>query len=175
MNMRPKYVSHDWLIGLWISASPVKATGRDEQEVGEEEEAQPGNVTLKETTEKTPAPTGFTVLGGFKNKPVQKVQCLCPEAVMASPTALLFNLWSFSARCCSFVRCTESCLSGSLSRTWFTETSEATWSPSPTSRDSPLCSWENCKLMESINSFQVTTLGAMSLCSATAFWSPKRT
>ncbi|XP_040015808.2 ATP-dependent RNA helicase DDX51 isoform X1 [Gasterosteus aculeatus] len=61
------------------SSSPVKATGRDEQEVGEEEEAQPGNVTLKETTEKTPAPTGFTVLGGFKNKPVQKVHRVLPQ------------------------------------------------------------------------------------------------
>ncbi|XP_037305358.2 ATP-dependent RNA helicase DDX51 [Pungitius pungitius] len=69
------------------SSSPVKGspdtpeTGRDEPEVtgGEEEEAQAGNVTLIETTEKTPAPTGFTVLGGFESKPVQKVHRVLPQ------------------------------------------------------------------------------------------------
>uniref|UniRef100_A0A8C4DUT4 ATP-dependent RNA helicase n=1 Tax=Dicentrarchus labrax TaxID=13489 RepID=A0A8C4DUT4_DICLA len=49
-------------------------TGRDEQKDagGEVEKAETENDTSKQTTGKTSAPTGFTVLGGFENKPIQK-------------------------------------------------------------------------------------------------------
>ncbi|XP_031721902.1 ATP-dependent RNA helicase DDX51 isoform X1 [Anarrhichthys ocellatus] len=62
-----------------LPETPV--TGRDGQEDsgGGEEETETENVTLKETTEKTSAPTGFTVLGGFENKPVQKVHRVLPQ------------------------------------------------------------------------------------------------
>uniref|UniRef100_A0A8C9Y959 ATP-dependent RNA helicase n=1 Tax=Sander lucioperca TaxID=283035 RepID=A0A8C9Y959_SANLU len=48
---------------------------------GEEEEEKTGteNVTLKQTTGKTSAPAGYTVLGGFENKPVQKVHRVLPQ------------------------------------------------------------------------------------------------
>ncbi|KAM6906126.1 ATP-dependent RNA helicase DDX51 [Lycodopsis pacificus] len=62
-----------------LPETPV--TGRDGQEDsgGGEQETETENVTLKETTEKTSAPTGFTVLGGFENKPVQKVHRVLPQ------------------------------------------------------------------------------------------------
>lgn len=67
---------------LWISGSSAEGladtdvTGRDGQEDtgGEGKEAETENDTPKQTTGKTSAQTGFTVLGGFENKPVQKVQ-----------------------------------------------------------------------------------------------------
>ncbi|TDH00141.1 hypothetical protein EPR50_G00185020 [Perca flavescens] len=70
------------------SGSSVKAlsdntpvTGRDGQEDtgGEEEKTGTENVPLKQTTAKTSAPTGYTVLGGFENKPVQKVHRVLPQ------------------------------------------------------------------------------------------------
>ncbi|XP_074471800.1 ATP-dependent RNA helicase DDX51 [Sebastes fasciatus] len=69
------------------SGSSVKAlsdtpeTGKDGREDtgGEEEKTETENVPLKETTEKTSAPTGFTVLGGFENKPIQKVHRVLPQ------------------------------------------------------------------------------------------------
>ncbi|XP_068565125.1 ATP-dependent RNA helicase DDX51 [Cebidichthys violaceus] len=69
--------------GISVKDRPeAPVTGRDGQEDtggggGGEEETE--NVTLKETTGKTPAPTGFTVLGGFENKPVQKVHRVLPQ------------------------------------------------------------------------------------------------
>lgn len=67
---------------LWILGSSAEGladtdvTGRDGQKDtgGEEKEAETENDTPKQTTGKTSAQTGFTVLGGFENKPVQKVQ-----------------------------------------------------------------------------------------------------
>ncbi|XP_035534555.1 ATP-dependent RNA helicase DDX51 [Morone saxatilis] len=56
-------------------------TGRDEQKDagGEVEEAETENDTSKQTTGKISAPTGFTVLGGFENKPIQKVHRVLPQ------------------------------------------------------------------------------------------------
>nr|XP_046266290.1 ATP-dependent RNA helicase DDX51 [Scatophagus argus] len=59
-------------------------TGRDEQKDSgggeeQEEEAETENDTPKQTTAKTSTPTGFTVLGGFENKPVQKVHRVLPQ------------------------------------------------------------------------------------------------
>lgn len=51
----------------------TESVGQEDTQ-GEEEKAEPENDTPTQTTEKTSAPTGFTVLGGFENKPVQKVQ-----------------------------------------------------------------------------------------------------
>ncbi|XP_044232864.1 ATP-dependent RNA helicase DDX51 [Thunnus albacares] len=60
--------------------SDTPVTVRDGQEdAGGEEEAETENDTPKEPTEKTSAPTGFTVLGGFENKPVQKVHRVLPQ------------------------------------------------------------------------------------------------
>lgn len=58
---------------LWITESPV--AGRHGQEgTGEGGESETIDETPKQTSENNSAPTGFTVLGGFENKPVQKVQ-----------------------------------------------------------------------------------------------------
>ncbi|KAM9339622.1 ATP-dependent RNA helicase DDX51 [Symphorus nematophorus] len=58
-------------------------TGRDGQEdtrgEEEQEEAETENNTPKETTETTSALAGFTVLGGFENKRVQKVHRVLPQ------------------------------------------------------------------------------------------------
>ncbi|KAG8011024.1 ATP-dependent RNA helicase DDX51, partial [Nibea albiflora] len=50
-----------------------------QKDVAGREDAETENNTQKQTTEKTSAPTGFTVLGGFENKPVQKVHRVLPE------------------------------------------------------------------------------------------------
>lgn len=42
-------------------------------------EGENGDDTLKQSTEMTSAPTGFTILGGFENKPVQKVHRVLPQ------------------------------------------------------------------------------------------------
>lgn len=42
-------------------------------------EGEDGEDTLKQSTEITSAPTGFTMLGGFENKPVQKVHRVLPQ------------------------------------------------------------------------------------------------
>lgn len=47
-------------------------TGRDRQEDTAEEEAE--EAAENDSTEKTSAPAGFTVVGAFENKPVQKVK-----------------------------------------------------------------------------------------------------
>ncbi|XP_038582407.1 ATP-dependent RNA helicase DDX51 isoform X2 [Micropterus salmoides] len=53
-----------------------KCKGLSEEETGGEEgETETENVS----TGKTPAPAGFTVLGGFENKPVQKVHRVLPQ------------------------------------------------------------------------------------------------
>lgn len=57
--------------------------------------------------------------------------------------------------CSSVHRSTESCLSGSLSLMWFTETLKVTWSPSLTSQDCVLRSWKSYKIMEFSTFFQV--------------------
>ncbi|XP_068187611.1 ATP-dependent RNA helicase DDX51 [Antennarius striatus] len=55
-------------------------TGEDGQEdAGREEEAKTEDEKPKETAEKTSAPIGFKVLGGFENKPVQKVHRVLPQ------------------------------------------------------------------------------------------------
>lgn len=64
--------------------SPVKGlsdtceTGTDGQEDTGGEEAKTENDS-KQSSDRTPAPTGFTVLGGFENKPVQKVHRVQPQ------------------------------------------------------------------------------------------------
>lgn len=113
---------------LWISGSSVKGltdTGGTEgegQEVtgGDEEEAEAGHDTPKQTTGKTSAPEEFTVLGGFENKPVQKVHrfvCGPKGRGQGSPVSLVFILWGrlMSTMCSAVHRYTESCLSGSPS------------------------------------------------------------
>ncbi|XP_056283979.1 ATP-dependent RNA helicase DDX51 [Pseudoliparis swirei] len=55
---------------------PEGGEGKEKEEEGETETE---NATLKPTTGKTSAPTGFTVLGGFENKPVQKVHRVLPQ------------------------------------------------------------------------------------------------
>lgn len=63
---------------MWITAqgaSDFPVSGRDEPEDAEgQQEAETENDSPKESSEKTSAPTGFTVLGGFESKPVKKVQ-----------------------------------------------------------------------------------------------------
>ncbi|XP_039980627.1 ATP-dependent RNA helicase DDX51 isoform X2 [Xiphias gladius] len=60
------------------SGSPV--TGGDGQEdTGGEDDAEAENDPPKKTAGKTSAPTGFTVVGGFENKPVQKVHRVLPQ------------------------------------------------------------------------------------------------
>ncbi|XP_031179756.1 ATP-dependent RNA helicase DDX51 [Sander lucioperca] len=83
MRKKKKDQSGSSVKGL-SDSTPV--TGRDGQEDtggggGEEEEEKTGteNVTLKQTTGKTSAPAGYTVLGGFENKPVQKVHRVLPQ------------------------------------------------------------------------------------------------
>ncbi|XP_036974722.1 ATP-dependent RNA helicase DDX51 [Acanthopagrus latus] len=56
----------------------TESVGQEDTQ-GEEEKAEPENDTPTQTTEKTSAPTGFTVLGGFENKPVQKVHRVLPQ------------------------------------------------------------------------------------------------
>lgn len=63
-----------WFVCLWILDTDVTGKSGQEDAGGEEKEAETENDTPKQTRGKTPAPTGFTVLGGFENKPVQKVQ-----------------------------------------------------------------------------------------------------
>ncbi|XP_022626056.1 ATP-dependent RNA helicase DDX51 [Seriola dumerili] len=61
-----------------LSDSPV--TGSDgSEDTGGEEEAEADNDPPKQPPEKTSAPTGFTVMGGFENKPVQKVHRVLPQ------------------------------------------------------------------------------------------------
>ncbi|XP_047438839.1 ATP-dependent RNA helicase DDX51 [Mugil cephalus] len=61
-----------------VSDSPV--SGRDEPEDAQgQEEAETENDSSKESSEKTSAPTGFTVLGGFESKPVKKVNRVLPQ------------------------------------------------------------------------------------------------
>lgn len=70
-----------WFVHLWViessAASPADSdvTRREGQEdTGrEEKEADAGVSTPKGTSGDTSAPTGFKVLGGFENKPAQKV------------------------------------------------------------------------------------------------------
>uniref|UniRef100_A0A3Q3QTJ6 ATP-dependent RNA helicase n=1 Tax=Monopterus albus TaxID=43700 RepID=A0A3Q3QTJ6_MONAL len=57
------------------------------QETGGEEETEKDNDTQKQTSGKTSAPTGFTVLGGFENKPVQKVHRVLPQW-LAQPSVI---------------------------------------------------------------------------------------
>lgn len=70
-------------------------------------------------------PTGFKVLGGFENKPVQKVlfywyiYCWLQQSNSTLQAIKIFYL------CVD--RFTECFPSGSLSLTWFTETLKATW------------------------------------------------
>lgn len=63
-----------WFVCAWILDTDVTGKSGQEDAGGEEREAETENDTPKQTTGKTPAPTGFTVLGGFENKPVQKVR-----------------------------------------------------------------------------------------------------
>lgn len=68
---------HSVFLGILGSAckdltdTPVTGRGGQEDTGGEEERTE--NDTPKEPTGETSAPTGFTVLGGFENKPIQKV------------------------------------------------------------------------------------------------------
>uniref|UniRef100_A0A671W2L3 ATP-dependent RNA helicase n=1 Tax=Sparus aurata TaxID=8175 RepID=A0A671W2L3_SPAAU len=59
-----------------VEPSFVIGSAGQEDAQGEAEKAETENDTPTQTTEKTSPPTGFTVLGGFENKPVQKVQVL---------------------------------------------------------------------------------------------------
>lgn len=60
-------------VRLWIVDTDVTGKNEKEDAGGEEKEAEAENDTPKQAAGKTSAPTGFTVLGGFENKPVQKV------------------------------------------------------------------------------------------------------
>ncbi|XP_073334870.1 ATP-dependent RNA helicase DDX51 [Pagrus major] len=62
-----------------LAETPVTGRVGQEDTQGGEEKAETENDTPTQTTEKTPAPTGFTVLGGFENKPVQKVHRVLPQ------------------------------------------------------------------------------------------------
>uniref|UniRef100_A0A8D3B714 ATP-dependent RNA helicase n=1 Tax=Scophthalmus maximus TaxID=52904 RepID=A0A8D3B714_SCOMX len=63
---------------VWTSGSPADGspeppvTGRDGHEDTE-------MIPSEHTTETTSAPTGFTIVGGFENKPVQKVHRVLPQ------------------------------------------------------------------------------------------------
>uniref|UniRef100_A0A8C2ZVR4 ATP-dependent RNA helicase n=1 Tax=Cyclopterus lumpus TaxID=8103 RepID=A0A8C2ZVR4_CYCLU len=59
-----------------------------EEEEEEEGETETENATLKPTPGKTSAPTGFTILGGFENKPVQKVQLYVLPQWLAQPDVI---------------------------------------------------------------------------------------
>ncbi|KAJ4929033.1 hypothetical protein JOQ06_004654 [Pogonophryne albipinna] len=59
--------------------TPVTGTAGLEETGGGEEKTETENIAPEQTAEKTPAPTGFTVLGGFDNKPVQKVHRVLPQ------------------------------------------------------------------------------------------------
>ncbi|XP_076613265.1 ATP-dependent RNA helicase DDX51 [Chaetodon auriga] len=65
------------------SGSSVKGVGNShvagQEDTVEEEEAVTENDTPKQSTAKTSTPTGFTVLGGFENKPAQKVYRVLPQ------------------------------------------------------------------------------------------------
>ncbi|XP_070705561.1 ATP-dependent RNA helicase DDX51 [Pempheris klunzingeri] len=77
------------------SLADAHATGRDGQDTAgeEEEEEEEEEEAEKQTEGKTPAPTGFTVLGGFENKPVQKIQRVLPQW-LAQPDAILKDIKS---------------------------------------------------------------------------------
>ncbi|KAF3844185.1 hypothetical protein F7725_013526, partial [Dissostichus mawsoni] len=53
--------------------TPVTGTAGLEETGGGEEKTETENIAPEQTAEKTPAPTGFMVLGGFDNKPVHRV------------------------------------------------------------------------------------------------------
>ncbi|XP_062293311.1 ATP-dependent RNA helicase DDX51 [Scomber scombrus] len=61
-----------------LTHTPVTA-GDGQEDTGAEDKAETENDKPEEPTEKTPAPTGFTVLGGFENKPIQKVHRVLPQ------------------------------------------------------------------------------------------------
>ncbi|XP_070843371.1 ATP-dependent RNA helicase DDX51 isoform X2 [Chaetodon trifascialis] len=65
------------------SGSSVKGAGNShvagQEDTVEEEEAVTEDNTPRQTTVKTSTPTGFTVLGGFENKPAQKVHRVLPQ------------------------------------------------------------------------------------------------
>ena len=65
------------------SLPDTPVTGREglEETGGGEEKTETENIAPEQTSEKTPAPTGFTVLGGFDNKPVQKVHTRVSYAI----------------------------------------------------------------------------------------------
>ncbi|XP_034006460.1 ATP-dependent RNA helicase DDX51 [Trematomus bernacchii] len=68
--------------GISVKSLPdTPVTGREglEETGGGEEKTETENIAPEQTAEKTPAPTGFTVLGGFDNKPVQKVHRVLPQ------------------------------------------------------------------------------------------------
>ncbi|KAK5903995.1 hypothetical protein CgunFtcFv8_007727 [Champsocephalus gunnari] len=68
--------------GISVKSLPdTRVTGRTglEETGGGEEKTETENIAPEQTAEKTPAPTGFTVLGGFDNKPVQKVHRVLPQ------------------------------------------------------------------------------------------------
>uniref|UniRef100_A0A671W4G8 ATP-dependent RNA helicase n=1 Tax=Sparus aurata TaxID=8175 RepID=A0A671W4G8_SPAAU len=59
---------------------PIKEKKKAKKSANEKKkEDQSENDTPTQTTEKTSPPTGFTVLGGFENKPVQKVHRVLPQ------------------------------------------------------------------------------------------------
>ncbi|XP_010752603.1 ATP-dependent RNA helicase DDX51 [Larimichthys crocea] len=60
-----------------LSDTVTGTDGQKDAAGGEDVETE--DKTQKQTTEKTSAPTGFTVLGGFENKPVQKVHRVLPQ------------------------------------------------------------------------------------------------
>lgn len=75
----------------------------------------------------TSAPTGFKVLGGFENKPVQKVLYYFLYIYCWLTARLQQSSQAVTVFCLCVDRFTEFCPSGSLSLTWFTETLKATW------------------------------------------------
>ncbi|XP_008298982.1 ATP-dependent RNA helicase DDX51 [Stegastes partitus] len=61
-----------------VSNTPVSGGDAPEDTVGEEQ-AETEKDSPKQSSQKTSAPTGFTVLGGFESKPVQKVHRVLPQ------------------------------------------------------------------------------------------------
>ncbi|XP_028262381.1 ATP-dependent RNA helicase DDX51 [Parambassis ranga] len=62
------------------AAPDALVSGRDgPEDTGGQEEAETESVSPKQSSDKTSAPSGFTVLGGFEKKPVQKVQRVLPQ------------------------------------------------------------------------------------------------
>ncbi|XP_071755307.2 ATP-dependent RNA helicase DDX51 [Centroberyx gerrardi] len=77
---KEKQKKNDQSGGLVKSLPDTPVTGGDGQaDTGGEEEVEAEDNRTKQDAGKTSAQTGFTILGGFENKPVQKVHRVLPQ------------------------------------------------------------------------------------------------